>query len=211
MGYALDLETWPRKATWLYFKDFDHPYFNICADMDVTHLLSHVKESHTSFFIASLYVSLRAANEIEPFRYRMKGGGVQVHDVVHGGSTVLNEDESFSFCYFNYSEDFEQFYCNAEQVLASFKAGEKNLNPKDDMEDVIHYSVLPWVSFTSFSHARRHNKTDSIPKIVFGGYRCEGGQTKMPVSVEVHHALMDGLHVGRYFQRFQELCNQFQR
>jgi chloramphenicol O-acetyltransferase type A len=25
----------------------------------------------------------------------------------------------------------------------------------------------------------------------------------MPVSVEVHHALMDGLHVGRYFESFQ--------
>jgi chloramphenicol O-acetyltransferase type A len=23
---------------------------------------------------------------------------------------------------------------------------------------------------------------------------------KMPVSVEVHHALMDGLHAGRYFE-----------
>jgi chloramphenicol O-acetyltransferase len=27
---------------------------------------------------------------------------------------------------------------------------------------------------------------------------------KMPVSVEANHALMDGLHVGRYFQRFQQ-------
>jgi chloramphenicol O-acetyltransferase type A len=25
----------------------------------------------------------------------------------------------------------------------------------------------------------------------------------MPVSVEVHHALMDGLHVGRYFGRLE--------
>jgi chloramphenicol O-acetyltransferase type A len=25
----------------------------------------------------------------------------------------------------------------------------------------------------------------------------------MPVSVEVHHALMDGLHVGRYFERLE--------
>ena len=27
----------------------------------------------------------------------------------------------------------------------------------------------------------------------------------MPFSVEVHHALMDGLHVGRYIERMEEM------
>jgi chloramphenicol O-acetyltransferase type A len=26
----------------------------------------------------------------------------------------------------------------------------------------------------------------------------------MPISIEVHHALMDGLHVGRYLNRLEE-------
>ena len=26
----------------------------------------------------------------------------------------------------------------------------------------------------------------------------------MPISVEVHHALMDGLHVGRFFSQLEE-------
>jgi chloramphenicol O-acetyltransferase type A len=25
----------------------------------------------------------------------------------------------------------------------------------------------------------------------------------MPLSVQVHHALMDGIHVGRYYEKFQ--------
>ena len=29
----------------------------------------------------------------------------------------------------------------------------------------------------------------------------------MPVSVAVHHALADGLHVGRYVERLQEVLN----
>ena len=32
---------------------------------------------------------------------------------------------------------------------------------------------------------------------------------KMPVSIEVHHALADGLHVGRYLERFQELLDDW--
>jgi chloramphenicol O-acetyltransferase type A len=30
----------------------------------------------------------------------------------------------------------------------------------------------------------------------------------MPISVEVHHALMDGLHVGRYLDRLAEVLAQ---
>jgi chloramphenicol O-acetyltransferase len=29
----------------------------------------------------------------------------------------------------------------------------------------------------------------------------------MPVSVEAHHALMDGLHAGRFFERLQRHCS----
>jgi len=41
-----------------------------------------------------------------------------------------------------------------------------------------------------------------------GKYNTEGDKMIMPVSVEVHHSLMDGLHVGRYFELFQKYLNQ---
>ncbi|MEO1727250.1 MAG: CatA-like O-acetyltransferase, partial [Bacteroidota bacterium] len=57
--------------------------------------------------------------------------------------------------------------------------------------------------FTSISHARSWRTGDSVPKITFGGYRREGEHIQMPVSVEVHHGLMDGLHVARFLERLQ--------
>ena len=30
----------------------------------------------------------------------------------------------------------------------------------------------------------------------------------LPISVEVHHALMDGLHVGRYLSRMEDMLNE---
>ena len=75
-------------------------------------------------------------------------------------------------------------------------------NPSDDR---IHFTTLPWVSFTSFSHARNWGREDSIPKIAFGKFVTENQRTFLPFSVEVHHALMDGLHVGRYVSRLEEM------
>jgi len=47
--------------------------------------------------------------KIEPFRYRLKDGQVIIHDVINGGTTVLLPNESFSYAYFDYQEDFEKF------------------------------------------------------------------------------------------------------
>jgi chloramphenicol O-acetyltransferase type A len=59
------------------------------------------------------------------------------------------------------------------------------------------------VHFSSYSNARKWGPHDSIPKIAFGRIDAQGDHLWMPLSVEVHHALMDGLHVGRFIQQFE--------
>ena len=71
-------------------------------------------------------------------------------------------------------------------------------------EDVIYHTTLPWISFTSFAHARNKGRGDSIPRIVFGKFTSVNERVLLPISVEVHHALMDGLHVGRFLTRLEE-------
>ena len=89
------------------------------------------------------------------------------------------------------------------EVLERVKSEAGPLDPQDDRDDLIHYSVIPWVAFTSFAHARRWGTDDAVPKIVFGKHREVGDRRLMPVSVEVHHALVDGLHVGRFYEALQ--------
>lgn len=82
------------------------------------------------------------------------------------------------------------------------------LVPATASEHVIHYSSLPWIPFTALSHARNFKYKDSIPKISFGQLTDRGGMKVMPVSIHVHHALMDGFHVGKHIEKFQALLNQ---
>lgn len=204
MARRLDLESWPRRRHFEFFKDYQQPFFNLCAEVDVSRLhVASRAEGGPSFFLASLYLSLRAANEIEPFRYRIRGDTVVVHEPIHGGSTVLRRDQTFGFAYFDYRPAFAAFAARAADVLEAAGAMSGRLEPRPERDDLIHYSVIPWVRFTSFAHARRLPVADSIPKIVFGRHVQEAGARRMPVSVEVHHALMDGLHVGQFLDRFQ--------
>lgn len=203
----LNIETWARRDLFEFFRKYDNPYFNVCSTVDITKLLAKLKQHPgTSVSVAFHYVALRVANEIEPFHYRLQNNEVVVYEVVNGGTIVLHPNESFNFAYFDYHQDFPKFVDGAQQSIAEVKAGDGHLNPDSD-ENRIHFTVLPWVSFTSFAHARDFTRADSIPKIAFGKFYESNGRTLLPISVEVHHALMDGLHVGRYFARFQELLD----
>lgn len=210
MYTTLDMDSWERKEQFFFFKDYDNPFYNICTEVDVTELLNYTKEKNRSFFIASLYASLKAANLVKEFRYRIKGDSVIVYDKIHAGSTVLNDDETFGFCYFDYNEVLDTFNKKAEDSLKKHKDDKVEMESKENEDNLIHYSVVPWISFTSVSHARRFGGADSIPKIVFGKYTNKNGRIMMPVSIEVHHSLVDGLHVAKYLDQFQEVLNSLQ-
>ncbi len=152
------------------------------------------------------YFALKAANEIEPFRYRLRDGKVLVHEVINGGTTLILPNETFTLVYFDHAESFTKFMEGATKAVAEIRSGDGGFCPKHEDDARIHCTTLPWIAFTSFSHARRWwHKEDSVPKISFGKFVHENGRTLMPFSVEVHHALMDGLHVGRYIERIEEM------
>jgi chloramphenicol O-acetyltransferase type A len=66
---------------------------------------------------------------------------------------------------------------------------------------------LPWLNFTSLSHARAFSFKDCIPKISFGKMTEQNGVKTMPVSIHVHHAIADGSDVGLFVEKFQEILN----
>ena len=205
MPHFLDLERWPRRPAFEFFKSYDNPYFNICASLTVTELVELSRSrAELSFSSACLFGALGAANEYEPFRYRMQGGRVWVHDVLHAATTTLVDEERLAFIYFDYASDLLTFQSNAARATQALEKEAAIIDDCADRSDLIHFSSLPWVSFTSISHARNWRREDSVPKITFGRYQIADGRATMPISIEVHHALMDGLHVARYLELVQQ-------
>ena len=204
MPQYLDIATWPRRDAFEYFRGFDKPYFNVCTRLDAARLKAAVAARGVGgFSLAYHFVALRLANEIEPFRYRLEGGRVRVLDAVYGGATVLRDDDSFGFAYLEPTHSFAQFAQQGAAAVAAAKSCAAGFEPRVGDEALIHFTTLPWIHFTSFSHARNWGREDSVPKISFGRAERDGARLWLPVSVEVHHALMDGLHVGRYLERFE--------
>jgi len=201
MADYLDTTHWHRREAFEYFKGFDKPYFNVCVRLNVAPLKAAVAASGAgSFNLAIHFLALRLANLHEPFRLRLEGGRVRIHPVVCGGATVLRDDDSFSFAYLEHHVHWPSFARQAAEVMAASRGGRVPFDPRLDEAAVIHFTTLPWLHFSSFSHARNWGREDSVPKIAFGRADADAGGLWLPFSVEVHHALMDGLHLGRYVQ-----------
>jgi len=208
MEQYLDVQTWARRDHFQFFRGFDKPYFNVCVRLDITRLLSCLRESKPpgskpNVSLAYHYFALRVANETEPFRYRLRGDKVLVHPIIHAGTTVLVESGSFVLAYFDYHEKFARFMSEARRAVDQARE-QGEFFPRREHDARIYCTTLPWLAFTSFSHARNWNTEDSVPRLAFGKFIREGERTLLPFSVEVHHALVDGSDVGRYVTRLED-------
>lgn len=203
MFKEIDVENWKRKDTYNFFKDFEDPFFNITAHLDVTGLYSFCKAKDLSFSLVNLFYSLETANEIKEFRIRLRDEKLIEFEKVEAIQTILNDDETFSFCYFELKPDVFSFNGAGKIAVEKYKKLH-TFDVEAERIDLIYYSVIPWISFTSFKHASRFDNKQTVPRIVFGKMFEDGRKKKIPLSVEVHHAIMDGFHVGKFFNRLQE-------
>ena len=206
MFTELDINSWPRKSTYEFFKDYEDPFFNFTANMDVTAVGDLCRQNGLVISLTLLYYSLVAANQIREFRIRLVEDRLVEFDRVHATQTILNDDETFSFAYFEMRDDVFEFNASGKAARDKYKAL-RSFDVESDRFDLIYYSVIPWVSFTSFKHASRLDRTQTIPRIVFGKIFRDGDRMLMPLSVEANHTVMDGIHVGKFFTRFQENLN----
>ena len=53
-------------------------------------------------------------------------------------------------------------------------------------------------------HPIHWSPVDSVPRFAWGKFFEEGQSIKMPLSVQGNHALMDGLHAGKYYAELQD-------
>lgn len=204
MKHELDLTSWKRREHFEVFKNFDEPLFGMTVRVECASAYKQAKEHGYSFSNYYLYLSMKAANEIEEFRYRIEDDKVYCYDSVGAGPTIFREDETYGCAYMPYNEDIAEFMKQATAEVERVKT-EHGLKFPYGGEDIIHYSTVPWADFTSVNHARRLDIGRSIPKITFGKIVREGENMWMPVDVHVNHALLDGFHIGKFLKRFQEL------
>lgn len=203
----IDLTTWERNAHFDFFKQFANPQFSLTATVNVTNLYNSAKQNNESVFASMLYTIMQTLNEIKAFKLRIVGDDVFEYSMIHPNCTVLDKNNLFGFCSINFSDDKSVFLEHAKTQIENAK---EHFSLADEQRhDVVYFSAIPWVDFTSASHPIQIGHVDSVPRVTLGKIHVDAqtGDRLMAISMQVHHGLADGYHVGLFFQLLQEKLN----
>ena len=203
----IDLETYPRRSHYEFFKAMAFPYVGLTANVDVTNLLAAAKNHGGSSFLACLWAAATAANAVPELRQRIVGDRIVEYDHCDTAHTVALPDKTFCNCATDCRRSFEEFLTYGKQCQDEAKTRHGFVQPGTDETRLIFVSCVPWVAFTQVIQPAPI-PADSNPRIVFGKFFKDNEKTLMPLSIQCNHALVDGWHISEFFRIFQETADQ---
>lgn len=200
----IDINTWDRKEHFNFFLNSDLPFYNVNFNLDITGLKKYTVQKRLSFTSALIYMTIKTLNRIPNFLYRLVDGKVIQYDRLHPSFSCLRKNEElFRMITVEYCDDifaFDKFVrCAIEESSAYFEL--KHLATRCDF---VFISILPWIPFTGIDHTQSLKKNDAIPRITWGKFFESEGKTLLPYNIQVNHIFIDGIHVGKFYQLFQD-------
>jgi len=204
----IDLKTWERRQQYELFRSYAFPHFSLTVKLDITGFVQMTKSKNISMFSTVLFAIMRAANDIPEFRTRFIHDRIFEYDVVHPSYTVPIANNHFAFCETEYSDDWNIFDENCRQATKKAKEQAELIENTAEIQHWIYTSCAPWLDFTSGTHPAS-SADDCIPRISWGKVTENADRWFMPVNMQVHHALMDGYHAGKFFELLEKELRDF--
>lgn len=201
----INIDTWNRKQHFHHFSALSNPFFAVTVPIDVTNAYQKSKANGQSFFVTYLYDCMKAINQVENMRYRIRQGRVYDVGTIHASATIMREDKTFGFSWIYFDSNFDVFNQNFIAEKNRIQSNHE-LYPPVNGDNCIHCSAMPWFNFTSQKEPVS-GKIQSIPELSFSKAVTQDNKIIMNVAISVNHALVDGYHVGLFVALFQKYLN----
>lgn len=207
MKHIIDINTWSRRDNYLFYQGALNAWVCITSEVDCTEAFEESKREGTSFFVRYLYAILRAANEIDEYRYRKDiEGRVCYYDKIDVITPIAIPGRTFYTVRIPYEKDYQTFYRQAREIIDSVpQDGDPYFTDNQVVEqgdfDVINLSATPGLYFTSVVYPQvSAGCGQNFPLMNAGKAIKRGDRRIMPVSITVSHEFVDGSHNARFFE-----------
>ena len=204
----IDMDHYPRKAHFDYFRSLPYPYAGTTVNTDVTEALRYSRRRGRSFYLTFLHAAALAADAVPELRQRIHGDGIIEYAQCPTSHTEMKADGTYCYCTVRHHMNLEAYYEQAEQARAACRNG--GIAEDDDVERMYFVSTLPWLHYTALIQPVAAGD-ESNPRITWGRYETDAaGRSVMPVTLLVHHALADGVHLAAFYERLAEQIRSFE-
>lgn len=201
-AHIVDMNSYKRKAHFDYFRSLPYPYTGVTIDVDVTAALRYSKEHHCSFYLTMLHAAALAADAVPEFRQRIRGDQIIEYAECPTSHTERTKEGTYCYCTLHHHMNLPDYFAHAKEARSS--CGARGITEDAAVESLYFCSTLPWLHYTSLIQPVACGD-DSNPRITWGKYEVsDAGRVMMPMSVLVHHALVDGSHIAQFYDHLKQ-------
>ena len=157
-----------------------------------------------------LWLLTRTVNKMPEFRTSFTEDGLGYYSEMHPAYTVFNRDtKTFSGIWTAYQPDYPSFLHGYEEDAGKYSFTTQYEPKPGRPANSFDVSMVPWFSFTAFNLNVFGDGTYLLPIFTMGKTFEENEKTMLPLAIQVHHAVCDGYHVGKFIETLQANINKF--
>lgn len=201
----INLDNWDRKEY------FNHYYKKVPCTYSMTVKLdiSTIKEQNLKLYPTMLYVITKIVNKYDEFKtFIDNDGNIIIFDEMLPCYTIFNKQiNTFSDLWTKFDNDYNKFCTYYEEDIKNF-GNNIGMIAKDNIPiNSFNISMIPWVTFEGFNLNIKEGWNYLLPIFTIGKYFNENNKYFLPLSIQVHHAVCDGFHIGRFINDLQNLVD----
>ena len=215
MSYrTIDMTTYPRKEHFDHFRNMEYPFVTMTVQVDISDWIVRLKKAGAPLFLCFQYAVAQAANRVPEFRQRIVDDGIIEYEHCNPSYTVALPDETYRYCMVNTNQPLKD-YLEEAKVKQDRALHAEHLEEEGEAMSHLFTSCVPWQDFTggTMPYPDAHF---SIPNVVWGKYKTEPylaledgkvlekKKTTIPVVIFVNHALIDGLHISKFYSNLDD-------
>ena len=131
-----------------------------------------------------------------------------IYEQMHPAYTIFNQEQkTFSGIWTEFHSDYLDFLKAYESDIAMYSSSMKFAPKPDRPNNSFDISMVPWFSFTAFDINVFDDGKYLLPIFTMGRFFDIDGRKMLPLAIQVHHAVCDGYHVGKFVELLQEKIN----
>ena len=181
------------------------PMVTLTKTFDVTHLCKVCRRKGLKFNKLLCWCMGRAASRIDEFYLLPKDGKLYKFDRLAINVIVDNAKGGISTCDVPYSDDFQQFSRDYDAITLKCSTTCQEICDEEAM--ILGTSAVTGTELDSL--VNQYSGIYNNPFLAWGRYRKHWFKVTLPISMQFHHAQMDGGHAARFLESLQHTINDF--
>ena len=210
----VNLRSWDRRDTYLYFTKMNPSAFSLTADIDITNSILYRKETGVSFFALCLWIVSKAVNEIPEFHfsYNEKKKLIKYNHILPMFPVFHKDSETCTMICVDTCQSFNDFLVEFNEQIDNSMRNRRFVTCKYSTPpvNVFNVSMEPRIHFNNCTlvHAFNPEKPVLYPIIVMGKYELQNEKYMMPVAIQINHAVSDGYQASQFYDKITAMFSE---